>query len=160
MRGVLYLGGLYFILSLLITTISNVTSYSPSTASEPYNHLLSLIPLLFVVVDLTYCVRIFSSINSLIKSLSSREEDKQQSLLLISYYRSFRGVLFALLSFVLCMGVVCKLMLINDNYWRDRWTVDALWASRFLSFFLFYCLVIFDAFPWVFRFFNCISPIL
>ncbi len=84
------------------------------------------------MVDLIYCIRIFSSINSLIQLLSSREEDKQQFLLLVSYYRSFRRVLFAFLS-LSCVWVLSgSVMVINDNYWRYRWTVDALWGIIYL----------------------------
>lgn len=137
MRGMLCLGGVYFVLSLLITTISNLTSYSPSRASYPYNHLLSLIPLLLLAVDIIYCIRIFSSINSLIQSLSSREEgDKQQYLLLASYYCSFRRVLFALLSFSCVWVLSGSVMFINDNYWHYRWAVDALWNFFYLLIFV------------------------
>ncbi len=135
MNRVLYLGGTYFILSLIHTIVSNLPSNS-KTVGDPDYDFLSLIIFLLAVVDTTFYIWIFTSIHNLMISLASRKQGTKYLL-----YRNFRGVLFALLFFTCIWALYGSILFLNDNggtnkYWRHRWTVDALWEIIYFLIFV------------------------
>lgn len=126
MNRVLYLGGTYFVLSLVYTLI---TSFSGSSkfVGDPTYDFMSLIVFLLAVVDTTFYIWIFTSINNLMTSLAARKQGVKYML-----YRNFRGVLITLLVLTCLWALYGSALFLNDSNgtnknWREKWTVDALW---------------------------------
>jgi hypothetical protein len=135
MNRVLYLGGGYFILSLIYTVVTNLPS-SSKTVGDPNYDFLSLIVFLLAVIDTTFYIWIFTSIHNLMITLASRKQGTKYML-----YRNFRSVLFVLLFFTCVWALYGSVLFLNDNggtnkYWRHKWTVDALWEVIYFVVFL------------------------
>jgi uncharacterized membrane protein len=135
MNRVLYLGGTYFVLSLIYTISTNLPSSSKTVGDQDYDF-LSLIVFLLAVVDTTFYIWIFTSIHNLMTSLAARRQGTKYML-----YRSFRGVLFVLLFFTCIWALYGSVLFLNDNggtnkYWRHKWTVDALWEVIYFIIFV------------------------
>lgn len=126
MARVLYLGGAYFVLSLIYTLAINAPTNTKSVNDSEYD-ILSLVVFLLAIVDTSFYVWIFTSLNNLIVSLASRKQGVKYLL-----YRRFRGVLIALLVLTCTWAVYSTVFFLNgsstaNEYWRYKWTVDALW---------------------------------
>jgi hypothetical protein len=134
MHRVLYLGGAYFVLSFIYSLLS----HSPNTrtvADSDYD-MLSLIVFLLAMVDTTFYIWIFTSINNLLTSLAARKQGVKYTL-----YLQFRTVLALLLAFTCAWVVYSSVIFLNDSggsnpHWRMRWTVDALWELIYFVIFV------------------------
>ncbi len=135
MNKVLYLGGAYFILSLLYTMLVNLPSGAKQLGDPEYDF-VSMIVFLMAVVDTTFYIWIFTSINNLMVTLASRKQGVKYIL-----YRNFRGVLFVMLALTVIWAIYGSVIFINDGtgasqYWRAKWTVDALWELIYFIIFV------------------------
>lgn len=135
MNKVLYLGGAYFVLSLIYTIMINLTGNSKLVGDPEYD-LLSLVVFLLAVVDTTFYIWIFTSINNLMVSLASRKQGVKYLL-----YRNFRGVLITLLILTCLWALYGSALFLNDSNgtnknWREKWTVDALWEVIYFLIFV------------------------
>jgi len=136
MNRVLYLGTGYFVCSLIYTLITTLPSTSKSI-TEPEYDFISLLVFFLAVIDTTFYIWIFTSINNLMVSLAVRKQSVKYLL-----YRNFRAVLFALLFFTCIWAVYGSVFFINDNgdggssNWRDKWTIDALWELIYFVVFI------------------------
>lgn len=135
MNRVLYLGAAYFILSMIYTVAVNSPRNSKSV-DDPVYDLLSLVVFLLAIVDTTFYIWIFTSINNLMMSLASRKQGVKYVL-----YRNFRSVLIASLFLSCFWALYGSVMFINNSggenrYWRLKWTVDALWELIYFIIFL------------------------
>lgn len=135
MQRVLYLGGSYFVLSLIYTLFINVPTSSKAVMDTEYD-LLSVIVFLLAVIDTAFYVWIFTSINNLMVSLASRKQGTKYVL-----YRNFRNVLFVMLACTILWAVYGSVIFINDGngaspFWRQKWTVDALWELIYFVIFV------------------------
>jgi len=135
MHRVLYLGGSYFVLSFVYTLIMNL---SPSTrmVSESDYDVVSLLVFLLALVDTTFYVWIFTSINNLMTSLAARKQGVKYLL-----YRQFRTVLIVLLFFTCAWVIYSSALFLNDSgganvNWRMKWTIDALWELIYFTIFV------------------------
>jgi len=135
MNRVLYLGGAYFLLSLVYTFVTHLPSGFRSV-DGPDIDLLSLCVFLLAGIDTTFYIWIITSINNLLTSLAARKQAVKYLL-----YRNFRAVLFVSLFFTCVWALYSSIMLLNDGHgeesnWQDRWTVDALWELTYFFVFL------------------------
>ena len=126
MNRVLYLGGTYAVLSLIYTLLVKMPSNN-RLAGDPVYNIISIIVLVLAMVDTTFYIWIFTSINNLLVSLASRKQGVKYLL-----YRNFRTILFVLLGFTCAWALYGTLIFMNDtsganSNWREKWTVDALW---------------------------------
>lgn len=126
MTRVLYLGGAYFGLSMVYTLIISLNSNSKLVGDPEYDF-MSLVVFLLAVVDTTFYIWIFTSINNLMVSLAARKQGVKYML-----YRNFRGVLITLLVLTCFWALYGSVLFLNDSNgtnknWREKWTVDALW---------------------------------
>lgn len=134
LNRVLFMGTAYLVLSF---TYSLMTHLRPAVRSvrDPDYDLISLLVFLTAVVDTTFYIWIFTSINNLLVSLAARKQGVKYLL-----YRNFRNVLVALLLFTCVWVFYSSIIFLNDNggenvNWRFKWTVDALW--EFIYFIIF-----------------------
>jgi hypothetical protein len=135
MTRVLYLGGTYFALSLIYTMFTS-TSSNTKFVGDPEYDFLSLIVFLLAIVDTTFYIWIFTSINNLMVSLAARKQGVKYLL-----YRNFRAVLIALLTLTCVWALYGSLLFLNDSNgtnknWREKWTVDALWEIIYFLIFV------------------------
>eukprot|EP00981_Chlorochromonas_danica_P008784 scaffold2312_cov165-Ochromonas_danica.AAC.24 len=135
MNRVLYLGAAYFVLSLIYTLITSLSSNSKFVGDPAYDF-MSLVIFLLAIVDTTFYIWIFTSINNLMVSLAARKQGVKYIL-----YRNFRGVLIALLAFTGLWVVYGSALFLNDTNgtnknWREKWTVDALWEVIYFMIFV------------------------
>ena len=73
MNRVLYLGGSYFVLSLIYTLATNMPSSSKFLGGPEYD-ILSLIVFMLAGIDTTFYIWIITSINSLLITLAARQQ--------------------------------------------------------------------------------------
>jgi len=135
MNRVLYLGGAYFMLSLVYTFITHLPA-GFKAVDGPDVDLLSLCVFLLAGIDTTFYIWIFTSVNNLLTSLAARKQAVKYLL-----YRNFRAVLFVSLFFTSVWALYSSVMLLNDgngeeSNWQDRWTVDALWELTYFFVFV------------------------
>lgn len=135
MHRVLYLGGSYFVLSFVYSLLVNLSPSTRSVADSDYD-VVSLIVFLLALVDTTFYVWIFTSINNLITSLASRKQGVKYLL-----YRNFRTVLLVLLVFTCAWVLYSSALFLNDSgganrNWRMKWTIDALWELIYFVIFV------------------------
>lgn len=126
MNRVLYLGGSYFVCSLIYTMLVSLPS-SSKPVTEPQYDFISLLVFVLATIDTTFYIWIFTSINNLMVSLAARKQSVKYLL-----YRNFRAVLFAMLFFTCLWALYGSVFFLNDSgadnaNWRDKWTIDALW---------------------------------
>jgi hypothetical protein len=127
LNRVLYLGGSYFVLSFIFSLLENLSPNARLVTDSDYG-VASLLIFLVALVDTTFYVWIFTSINNLMTSLAARKQGAKFVL-----YRNFRTVLVVMLFFT-CMWVLYSSALFlkdaggaNTN-WRMDWPVFALWV--------------------------------
>jgi hypothetical protein len=130
MNRVIYLGGTYFLLSLIYTLAASFPAGS-KVATDPEYDVLSLVVFLLAAVDTTFYIWILTSINNLLTTLAARQQAAKYIL-----YRNFRAVLFVSLFFTCIWALYGSVLNINDGHgddsnWKDRWTVDALWELTY-----------------------------
>lgn len=135
MHRVLYLGGSYFVLSFVYSLLVNLSSSTRSVTDSDYD-VVSLIVFLLALVDTTFYVWIFTSINNLLTSLASRKQGVKYLL-----YRNFRTVLLVLLFFTCGWVLYSSALFLNDSgganrNWRMKWTIDALWELIYFTIFV------------------------
>lgn len=135
MHRVLYLGGSYFVLSFVYSLMMNLSPSTRSVDDSDYD-MVSLIVFLLALVDTTFYVWIFTSINNLITSLASRKQGVKYLL-----YRNFRTVLLVLLVFTCAWVLYSSALFLNDSgganrNWRMKWTIDALWELIYFVIFV------------------------
>jgi hypothetical protein len=135
MTRVLYLGGAYFVFSLIYTLITTWPTSSKKVA-EPTYDLISLLVFILATIDTTFYIWIFTSINNLMVSLAARKQSVKYLL-----YRNFRTVLFTLLFFTCLWALYGSVFFLDDNgasnkNWRDKWTIDALWELIYFATFV------------------------
>jgi hypothetical protein len=135
LNRVLYLGGSYFVLSFIFSLLENLSPNARLVTDSDYG-VASLLIFLVALVDTTFYVWIFTSINNLMTSLAARKQGAKFVL-----YRNFRTVLVVMLFFT-CMWVLYSSALFlkdaggaNTN-WRMDWTVDALWEVIYFVIFV------------------------
>eukprot|EP01038_Epipyxis_sp_PR26KG_P008195 gene8195-11085_t len=126
MNRALYLGSAYFILALIYTIAQNAPPNSKPIDESEYDA-VSLVVFMLAIVDTTFYVWIFTSINNLLLSLASRRQGVKYLL-----YRNFRAILVVLLFFTFVWALYGSVLFLNDSSgangnWRAKWTVDALW---------------------------------
>lgn len=134
---VMYLGGFYFILSLIYTVFTALPSNSKAVDESEYD-LISLIVFLLAGIDTIFYIWIITSINNLLVTLAARKQAAKYIL-----YRNLRAVLFVSIFFTCVWALYGSVMMLQDghgedNNWRDRWTVDALWE---LTYFTVFCAI-------------------
>mmetsp|Transcript_10322 Transcript_10322/g.16896 ORF Transcript_10322/g.16896 Transcript_10322/m.16896 type:complete len:530 (-) Transcript_10322:544-2133(-) len=134
MNRVLYLGCSYFVLSFVYSLLVHMSSSTRTVADSDYD-MVSLIVFMLAMVDTTFYIWIFSSINNLLTSLASRKQGVKYIL-----YRNFRWVLLVLLVFTGIWVLYSSVIFLNDNggsnkHWRMKWTVDALWELIYFTIF-------------------------
>lgn len=132
---VLSLGSAYFVLSFIYSLMVNL---SPTTKSvmDPDYDLVSLVVFLLALVDTTFYIWIFTSINNLLTTLASRRQGVKYLL-----YRNFRNVLLVMLFFTCAWVLYSSVLFLNDqgganNNWRMKWTIDALWELIYFVIFV------------------------
>jgi hypothetical protein len=135
MTRVLYLGATYFVLSLMYTLMMSLSSNSKFVGDPEYDF-ISLVVFMLAVVDTTFYIWIFTSINNLMVSLASRKQGVKYML-----YRNFRNVLIALLVLTCFWALYGGMLFLNDTNgtnknWREKWTVDALWEIIYFLIFV------------------------
>lgn len=135
MPRVLYLGGSYFVLSFVLSLLSNLSPNARLVTDSAYG-VDELLVFLLAIVDTTFYVWVFTSINNLMTSLAARKQGVKYLL-----YRNFRTVLVVLVFFT-CIWVLYSSALfikdtggVNQN-WRLDWTVDALWELIYFVIFV------------------------
>ncbi len=129
---VLYLGGAYAALSLIYTAFEKIPSSDRLASNSAYD-VVSLVVFMLAVVDTTFYIWIFTSVNNLLLSLASRQQGVKYML-----YRNFRAVLFTLLGLTCAWALYGTLLFMNDSggansNWRERWSVDALWELIYFA---------------------------
>ncbi len=97
---------------------------------------VSLIVFLLALVDTTFYVWIFTSINNLMTSLAARKQGVKYVL-----YRNFRTVLLLMLFFTCAWVAHSSVLFLNDSgganaNWRMKWTIDALWELIYFIIFV------------------------
>jgi len=113
-KRVLLLGVVYFIFSMILDTVSNI---SPITDISVPLRLLFILPVAFL--DATFYWWIFSGLSRTLSQLTSRKQSAKLTL-----YRRFSSVL--ILSIVLsALWVTWQMAVIITNSLDDRW--DSLW---------------------------------
>jgi len=135
MNRVLYLGGSYFVLSFVYSLLTELTPSTHSVTESDYDA-VSLIVFLLALVDTTFYVWIFTSINNLMTSLAARKQGVKYVL-----YRNFRTVLLFMLFFTCGWVAYSSVLFLNDSgganeNWRMRWTIDALWELIYFVIFV------------------------
>lgn len=135
MNRVLYLGGSYFVLSFVYSLLTNLSPETRSVTESDYDA-VSLIVFLLALVDTTFYVWIFTSINNLMTSLAARKQGVKYVL-----YRNFRTVLLLMLFFTCAWVAYSSVLFLNDSgganpNWRMRWTIDALWELIYFIIFV------------------------
>jgi hypothetical protein len=135
MHRVLYLGGSYFVLSFVYALLMNLSPSTRLVTDSDYD-VVSLIVFLLALVDTTFYVWIFTSINNLMVSLAARKQGVKYML-----YRNFRTVLIVLLFFTCAWVLYSSALFLNDSgganrNWRMKWTVDALWELIYFVIFV------------------------
>lgn len=135
MQRVLYLGGTYFVLSFVYSLLTNLSPSTRLVTDSDYD-VVSLIVFLLALVDTTFYVWIFTSINNLMASLAARKQGVKYLL-----YRNFRTVLVVLLFFTCAWVLYSSALFLTDSggantNWRYRWTIDALWELIYFVIFV------------------------
>ena len=135
MDKILYLGGAYFLLSLVYTISSLMPPSSTRQASaEPQADMLALIVMMLAGIDTTFYVWIMMSLNNILISLAARKQAAKYQL-----YQHFRIVLALSLLLSLGWAVYSVLVVFGDHVdknWSERWTIDALWEVTYLVIFI------------------------
>lgn len=134
MNRVLLLATAYFVFSLMYSLIVSVPASAKTV--DPQFDFLSIIVLMLAIIDTTFYIWIFTSINNLMVSLAAKKQSVKYLL-----YRNFRGVLFVLLFFTGLWALYGSTFFLNENdgtnpNWRDKWTVDALWELIYFVIFV------------------------
>jgi len=135
MHRVLYLGGAYFALSFVYSLLLGFSSNTRRVADSDYD-LVSVLVFLLAMVDTTFYVWIFSSINNLLTSLQARKQGVKYLL-----YLQFRTVLLVLLACTCLWALYSSVIFLNDSggsnpHWRMKWTIDALWELIYFAIFV------------------------
>ena len=133
LKKVFYLSGGYYILAVVYTLASNVPANSHIVGDPEFSDLLSLVVFMLAMVDTTFYIWVLTSLNSLIKSLKSR----QQNVKLILYER-FRYVLFTSLLLSCIWATYSMAMYYGGEFetnWRQRWTTEALYEISYFVIF-------------------------
>ena len=135
MGKVLMIGLSYFILSLYYSIFNSLPTRNKKI-DDPNYTLFSLCIILLAGVDTTFYCWVFLSINNILAGLAARKQAAKYLL-----YRNFRVVLLVSLS-ANCLWVLYGSVIRynidsgEDNNWKDRWTVDALWESTYFLIFV------------------------
>lgn len=138
-RKIMYLGGAYFVLSLMYTLAVTLPSNSGNVNDLEYQNLLALVVLLLAAVDTTFYMWIIRSLNTLIAALETRRQIEKCAL-----YKNFRMVLFVSLSFSVLWALYSSVVVSGSSYegrWQSRWSMDALWEALYLIIFASICFI-------------------
>jgi hypothetical protein len=135
MPRVLYLGASYFVLSFIYSLILSLSPPTKAVDDDDYSF-LSLLVFLLAMVDTTFYIWIFTSINNLMVSLAARKQGVKYML-----YRNFRIVLVTMLALTMGWVLYSSVVFLNDNggtnaNWRMKWTVDSLWEVIYFIIFV------------------------
>ena len=135
MHRVLYLGGSYFVLTFVYSLMMNLSPTTRLVSTSDYD-VVSLLIFLLAIIDTTFYVWVFTSINNLMTSLASRKQGVKYLL-----YRNFRTVLLVMLFFTCAWVLYSSALFLNDagganRNWRMKWTIDALWELIYFVIFV------------------------
>lgn len=135
MPRVLYLGASYFVLSFIYSLILSLSPPTKAVDDDDYNF-LSLLVFLLAMIDTTFYIWIFTSINNLMVSLAARKQGVKYML-----YRNFRIVLVTMLALTMGWVLYSSVVFLNNNggtnaNWRMKWTVDSLWEVIYFIIFV------------------------
>lgn len=132
-KKIIYLGGSYYILSIVFTLASNGQTNSHLAGDPEFSDLKSLLVFMLAMVDTTFYIWTLVSLHSLITTLRSRQQNTKLQL-----YERFRIVLFFSLTFS-CSWAIYALLLFHARFeqnWRSRWTSDAIWEISYFIIFV------------------------
>lgn len=137
---VYFLGGAYFILSLIYILSTNFPRRS-SNVDDPEYNLVSLVILMLAGVDTTFYIWIITSINNIMTSLAARKQAMKYIL-----YRNFRFILFISLFFTFAWVVYSSAITVTNgkgdlSNWKYKWTVDAMWEFIYFVLLLIVCVL-------------------
>jgi hypothetical protein len=110
MGRVLCLGTAYFVFSVVYTAMSNSTAGAGGLPADTFRGVQTLVVFLMAVVDTTFYIWVFTSINNLILSLASRKQGVKYIL-----YKNFRAVLVSLLFFTCLWMLYSTVVLMKDT---------------------------------------------
>lgn len=131
MGRVVGLGGVYCFVSLVYAALSALPN-SSRPADGPTYDLLSIAVFSLAVVDTTFYIWVFTSINNLITSLAARRQVVKWML-----YKNFRNILVTLLIFACVWTIYSSSIFLKDvggsqTNWKEKWTVEASWECIYL----------------------------
>ena len=123
MKRVLYLGAGYVVLSSIYSMGASLPSGGRYVGDPTYENLFSLVVMLLATVDTCFYMWIFSSLSSIIATLTSRKQSAKLAL-----YVKFRAVLVVSVTCALFWALYGAYLVggdVAESNWDHRWTVDA-----------------------------------
>jgi hypothetical protein len=137
---VLFLGGAYFVLSLVYALSTNFNKKSANVDDPEYNF-ITLVILMLAGIDTTFYIWIITSINNIMTTLAARKQAVKYVL-----YRNFRFILFISLFCTFSWILYTSVVTVNNgkgdlSNWKYKWTIDAMWEFIYYILFLIICVL-------------------